>query len=191
MATIEIADVTTGYTDGDGVFDTLMQAVNSHLKQEYEEGRIKGSDYSTVYLSSMQSVLQQAITFILQKQKAAIEADIAEANILKTTAEIALLEAKKATEQAQILDTVDGNPVIGLVGKQKSLYEKQADGFDRDAEVKALKILVDLYSVAKSSDPDSITDFRWFGTGSSYTDELEAAINNAVVNAGLSQIFTT
>jgi hypothetical protein len=189
MADIPASDITSGYVDGDGVFDLLMTAVGSHLKQEYEEGRIKGSDYANVYLGSMQSVLQQAILFLLQRQKADKEAELTDKQIEKTDAEICLLEAKCATEQAQIVDTVNGVPVVGLVGKQKNLYQKQADGFDRDAEQKALKLLVDMYSVAKSADPDNAVTMDWFATGSSVYDDFRLAVSAAVENAGLPQIY--
>ena len=211
---IEVADLTTGYVDGDGVFDIMMEAVNSHLKLQYEEGRITGSDYAKLYLGGLQTTLQQAITFLLTKDKAEKEAELArqqiaesearviredalaaakiavdEASVEKINAEICLLNAKCKTEKAQIADTIDGITVAGLVGKQKNLYQKQADGFDRDAEQKALKLIVDLYSVNKSADPDAVVDMHWFTTGSSTYDDLHEAINNAVVNAGLSQIY--
>ena len=38
-------------TDTGGVFDALMQAVEKRLEQEFDKGRIKGTDYSKVYLS--------------------------------------------------------------------------------------------------------------------------------------------
>lgn len=52
---------------GTGVFDKLMEAVNAHLSLQFFEGRIKGPDYATVYLGSMQTAMTQAIAFVLQK----------------------------------------------------------------------------------------------------------------------------
>lgn len=72
----------------------------------------------------------------------------------KLIAEKDLLAHKAFTEAAQINDTVNGAPVEGVIGKQKALYQKQADGFDRDAEQKLAKIYVDTWSVRKSTDPD-------------------------------------
>lgn len=70
----------------------------------------------------------------------------------KLDSEKSLLDQKVFTEQAQILDMVDDNTVVGIVGAQKSLYDKQKDGFDRDAEQKAAKILVDSWNIRKSMD---------------------------------------
>lgn len=189
MADIPASDITSGYVDGNGVFDLLMTAMGSHLQREYEEGRIKGSDYATVYLGSMQTVLQQAILFLLGRQKADKEAELTDKEIEKIDAEICLLTAKCKTEQANILDTVDGLAVAGLVGKQKALYQKQADGFDRDAEVKALKVMTDMYSIAKSADPDGVINPDWFTTGSTVYDQFRQAVSDAVENAGLTQVY--
>lgn len=73
---------------------------------------------------------------------------------LKVDAETALLAEKQATEYAQTHDTalVGGLPVAGIVGAQTVLYERQADGFLRDAEQKLTKIITDQWSVQRSTD---------------------------------------
>jgi len=73
----------------------------------------------------------------------------------KVLSEVALLDQKKLTEEAAIVDRVTGatEDVAGTIGKQKTLYTSQADGFDRDAEQKAAKLFADIYSVRKSTDP--------------------------------------
>lgn len=74
----------------------------------------------------------------------------------KTTGEIALLAQKTATEKAQIQAIgVDDNSVIG---KQKKLYQAQTDGFARDAEQKAAKLLVDTWSARRMSDEGTVAD---------------------------------
>jgi hypothetical protein len=57
---------------------------------------------------------------------------------------------KVATEKAQILGLgVDEDSVIG---KQKRLYQAQTDGFRRDAEQKAAKLYVDVWSAQRMTD---------------------------------------
>jgi len=161
MALIEVSDIVN--TDlNSGVFDELMDAIESRLQEQYEKGRIKGTEYATVYLGAMQSALAQSVQFVLGKQTADKQAELLDkqasvtgAQLTKTQAEIDLLNQKKFTEEAQIKDLVDGSSVEGLVGKQKELYTRQADGFLRDAEQKAAKVFSDLWSVARSSDPDA------------------------------------
>lgn len=65
-----------------GVFDHLMESMKAHLDIEYDKGRIKGSEYAQVYLGSLQSVLQTAVTFLLTKDKADQEAKLIAAQIL-------------------------------------------------------------------------------------------------------------
>jgi hypothetical protein len=208
MADIKLEDFTSGYTDGSGVFDVLMTAISSRLQEQYELDRLKGSDYATAYLGAMQYAMSQGLQFLLGEQQADKQADLLqqqidaskaqviredalaevnirllEAQILKTHAETALLIAKKNTEDAQIVDAVNGSDVVGLVGKQKNLYQKQADGFDRDAEQKALKLMVDLWSVGMTADPDGIRKPRWIVAEDAFNNYLEDAFQKAVNNA--------
>jgi hypothetical protein len=92
----------------------------------------------------------------------------------KTLAENALLAQKTATELAQtsnvipttiginstaaertIFDKITPLNSVGVVGRQCALFAKQTDGFDRDAEQKLAKIMVDTWSVRASTDAGS------------------------------------
>lgn len=240
MTTLAISDLTQATLDGTGLFDTLMRANKAHLEAEFAKGRIKGPEYATVYLGSLQTVLGTALSFLLQKDKAGLEAEllsqqialatvevqkanaelaILQASLAKTTAEVAQLTAqtalatsqkaqveqqtanlvleavnipkqgavldaqhckltaeydltvqttqktvqettlllqKIATEKAQTIATgVDADSVLG---KQKGLYQAQSDGFKRDAEQKAAKILVDTWNVRRTTDDATVAD---------------------------------
>lgn len=270
MAAISITDLTTKETDGTGVFDDLMTTVQVRLEQEYDKNRIQGSDYSKLYLGAITAVLQQSISFLLQKQAADKQADLITAQILnealkgtlltaqinktdaekllidqnllnaviegdnltkqglqivaqtslvaaqelklagvdtllitaqtaktdaeellvdanklktnqetllltqntanalltasvipkqgnKLDSEVALLSQKTDTEKAQIIDTINALPVLGVVGKQKDLFTAQKEGFARDAEQKLSKIITDAWSVRSSVDPNTMT----------------------------------
>jgi hypothetical protein len=256
-----VADLTGAALDGSGVFDVLMRANKVHLESEFTKNRLKGSEYATVYLGSLQSVMTTALTFLLQKQKNALEAQLIEqqillakvevtkaeasllqieaqtalvdqqrlnaiaelaiiqANALKVPAEIALINAqtgkivderamlvaqiakvnrdtingaieatvitaqklkvdaeiillgksgtksdqetalllhKVATEVAQI--SASGVEANSVIGKQKILYTAQADGFARDAEQKAAKLMADTWSVRRTTDEGTQAD---------------------------------
>ena len=207
MATIQpvvLSDLTTASIGGAGVFDVLMRSHKAHLEQEFKLGRIKGPEYATVYLGSLQEVLKSAITFLLQKDKAALEAELiraqvslAEVQAAKVQAEIALvnqqtanamaehavlvaqecklraeydvlmaslqktleerelLKWKAITEKAQTTSMgVDDNSTIG---KQKLLYAAQTEGYKRDAEQKAAKVVVDAWGIQRSTDSTTST----------------------------------
>lgn len=237
MADILITDLTQGVVTGTGVFDQLMRTVKAHLNEEYQAGRIKGTDFSTVYLGALTTILEQANQFLLSKQEASLKATllekqilladkeiekataqialvqqqtenalaeleiiqnnaskvVAEVNLLtsqkakvdqdvlnavteganlvkqgclldaqydytmenklKSSAETTLLAQKLVTERAQTISSgVDADSVIG---RQKTLYQAQANGFQRDAEQKAAQIMVQSYIARVAADPNA------------------------------------
>jgi hypothetical protein len=293
---IVLEDLTTGDVAGSGVFDKLMQVTRAHLDVEFDKNRIRGPEYSQVYLGQLTQVMSASLQFLLQKDKVALESALIEqqmevakqqaanlvlegqnlllqgqllaaqkqnldverdltiakaeqtrqqtqnliaekANVLlqapiltqqklnlinentrtteqtkqitqqtknlvnqdlqeiektklvviqaanavlegkvmvatecklraeydvlletktKTAQETALLGQKVATERAQTVGGgVDADSVIG---KQKTLYQAQADGFKRDAEQKAAKLLVDSWNVRRTTDSGTVAD---------------------------------
>ena len=125
ITTPVIADLTEATLEGSGVFDILMRANKAHLEAEYKQNRLKGPEYSTVYLGSLQAVMQTGLAFLLQKDKVALDAllieqqvllaqvevlkanvqlQILQASLLKIPAELALLEAQTAQAEQQTLN---------------------------------------------------------------------------------------
>lgn len=104
---------------------------------------------------------------------------IATSQIDKATSEKALLDQKKFTEEAQILDTVNAVAVAGLVGKQKELYTNQAEGFIRQAEQKAMKAFTDIWTIARSTD-DTVPAPNHIDQGS-----MDALMEKVVAGIGM------
>lgn len=98
---ITIDDLTLATLDGTGVFDVLMRANKAHLEAEYSKNRIKGSEYATVYLGSLEAVLNSALQFLLQKDKIALEAQLIEQQILLAQVEVIKANAQVLQTQAQ------------------------------------------------------------------------------------------
>lgn len=273
MSEITTSDLTEAKTGGVGVFDKLMASASLHIREEFTKSRIKGTDYSKVYLGGMQAVLAQATSFLLQKEQAGLQADLLKeqialaqqehekgvielellskqvlklsndivltqsqidlvnAQVINTKAELpkinaeviiaertadnlsltgtqiratvtkinadtlrvnedtanavltgnviseqkgkvstetTLLKQKVITEQAQTSDEVQSLDITtgafsakvvngGTSKKQQDLYTKQKDGFDRDAEQKLAKMMIDHRNVVASitTNPDS------------------------------------
>lgn len=245
--------ITDGCVDGEGIFDQMMRSIKAHLLEEYTSQRIRGAEYTQVYLGAMQAAMQQSLQWELSAQNSANQAEqieaqtsqinkqteLTEEQIALTSAQTELvkeqentqieqtqlvdqqgtnagLEAdnipkqgsnidantaltesqdentrsqtllvqeqttnatktglvldeqkdkthneadtigqKYKTEQAQINDSVDGNAVAGIIGKQKSLYSAQTDGYARDAEQKATKITMDAWSVLRTTNDET------------------------------------
>ena len=194
MADITLKDLTQVSLNGNGVFDKLMAASNAHLGDQYDKNRIKGTDYANVYLGVMSAVLAQSVQFLLQEQTADKQADLLaqqilnaqkegallDAQIAKINAEIALLGQKLITESAQTEDVIDGIPVVGILGKQKELYEQQKKGFKRDSEQKAAKMYLDSVAVRASNG----LPVEWANAGlhdadvKAMLDIMKAGVNN-------------
>lgn len=161
--TVPITALTEATISGNGAFDVLMRAAKAHLDQELNSGRIRGPEYSTVYLGLVQSVLQTSLAFVLASEKAAREVALLDQQRLQVVAETkksesekGLLDQKRITELAQVSGNgVDDNSVIG---RQKQLYGAQTDGFKRDAEQKAAKVFADTWSVRRTTDEGTVAD---------------------------------
>lgn len=174
MANITIAEVTDGIVAGTGAFDVMQKAVLAHVVAEYQSGRITGKEYATVYLGALQSSLASAVQFVLGKQAADKEAE-------KSAAEILLLNQKAATEEAQTLETTTygstPGSVAGVILKQKNLILNQTEGFIRDAEQKAAKILMDSYAIRRSTDSAEVPPTKADNADiNQFIDELAAGL---------------
>lgn len=173
IAPISNADLTTKVVNGTGIFDELMTAAHAHLDQEWGKQRITGTQYAEVYLGQMTAVLQQSVAFLVQRDAIYLNNLLTQAQIDKANKELALLDKqielieaqiasqvannaliaqKVKTEKAQIQDIVDGEAVVGVTGAQTALYKQQKEGFIRDAEQKALKIISDTWITRKTVD---------------------------------------
>ena len=79
ILTTDLTDATTvasGVSNGTGIFDKLMNSTVLYLDDQYNTGRIKGTDYANVLLGSIQAVLQQSVHLLLQKDKVTAEIDL-------------------------------------------------------------------------------------------------------------------
>ena len=108
-----LADLTDTTLEGSGVFDVLMRANKAHLESEFNKNRIKGPEYSSVYLGSLTQVLSTALQFLSIKDKNALEAQLleqqillAQQEVLKATATVAQIIAQTALVTQQKLNAV-------------------------------------------------------------------------------------
>lgn len=136
MADILNTDLTQGTIAGTGVFDHLMRAVKAHLDVEYTSNRIKGNEYSQVYLGAITTVLEQAASFLLAREKVNLEASLLEKQILladkeieKATAQIALVQQQTENALAE-LEIIQNN--ASKVTAEVALLTSQKNKVDQD-----------------------------------------------------------
>ncbi len=128
MTAIVINELTNSTTanDGSGFFDVLINAVELHVVDQYEQGRITGEDYAKVYLGSLQHSLTEAVKLILADQQAD--------NLISRNAEQLAATIRSDAESAQKI----------------ALMAAQTLGFKTDAKQKLLKQMLDGYAATLS-----------------------------------------
>lgn len=126
---ITLEDLTTSALEGTGVFDELMKTVKLHIHEEWSEGRIKGADYASVYLGSIQAVLTQSVEFLLREKlvEAQIDGALAD-NALKAyeLSDMLPLQKEKIEEEIDLLQSQDSELLLNGV-KDRLLKDKEIE----------------------------------------------------------------
>lgn len=114
MTDIVLADLTnaTNTTDGTGIFDVLTQAVERHIDRQFDQGRITGTDYATVYLGALQSVLAESMKFVLSEQEAGLKGDAIRSQI-EDARNKSEAELEKQWGYAVTRDGTTGDNILG------------------------------------------------------------------------------
>jgi hypothetical protein len=99
---IPLSSLTVETLEGTGVFDVLMRANRAHLENEFQKNRIKGPEYATVYLGSLESVMRTSMEFLLQREKVALEAELMAQQVLIAKAEVEKANAMVLVAQAEV-----------------------------------------------------------------------------------------
>ena len=263
LTNMPVEKLTEAKLNGTGVFDVLMRATKAHLEEEFSKNRIKGGEYSQVYLGSLTVVMEQSLKFLLDKDKSFLETALIDAQVRLADAQVRLVEKqilkedqeaelraaqvaklnretlfidaqethlgaqtgkveqdtanaviegqnlllqqsllnaqinlttaqktstdaqsalviqKTITEKAQtIAANVDEDSVIG---KQKNLYQAQTNGFLRDAEQRAAKLMADTWMARRTTDEGTVAD----GTNKLNDVTIGAAITKLLQGVGV------
>ena len=177
---IQLTDLTNGSTkreagtqpvwEGTAIFDVLMKAVNENINIQFEQNRITGSDYATVYLGAIETCIKEATNLLLQKAVADKEIEVKQAQILQIqasilntqedtklkTAQIATEQEEKKLKAAQALafplqsakDLDYKQAQINVAIEEKRLKSAQVDAYPlqsaKDLELKTAQINVAL-----------------------------------------------
>ena len=141
-----------------GAMQTVMQqSIAFLLAKEKAEKDTALVEEETLFVTQQKAnAVINGTVLTAQKCKLDAEFDLIQDQELKVVAETALLTQKKVTEQAQTSSTAIDT--ASVIGKQISLYAAQTDGFTRDAEQKAAKIMVDTWNVRRTTDETTDAD---------------------------------
>ena len=77
----EVDGLNTYTWEGTAIFDVLVRMVNENLKIQYDEGRIKATDYAQAYIGGLQTCLTESMKYIMQKDNLIKDEELKQANI--------------------------------------------------------------------------------------------------------------
>ena len=121
---INSVDANNVHWDGDGILDKMLKVINSNIKIQYDEGRLKGVEYADVYLGAMQTALTESIKFLLNK-------DVIEKQVEG-------MDVKIAIDEVQLAENSEKWAI------QKNVLENQLDMSNIDVAYKERSLLKDL-----------------------------------------------
>ncbi len=163
-----------------GSMNLAMQTGLGFLLQKRKndiEAQLLTAQLALVTQQGLNAVIEGEV-LTAQKCKLQAEFDLTQAQTRKSEQEILLLAQKVATERAQI--TALGVDEDSVIGKQKALYGAQTDGFKRDAEQKAAKMMIDSWSVRRTTDEATVAD----GTNMLNDVTVGRAVNKVLSGVG-------
>lgn len=127
---LDVAELTTKELDGTGVFDVLMSTTALHIQKEYEQGRIRGPEYSQVYLGGLQSTLAASIDYLTRSKTLGIEIENQQKQGLLTDAQIELIKAQanQVTTEVEVklpaeVANIQASTALTEVNKDKAREE--------------------------------------------------------------------
>lgn len=149
--------VTKQITKVDSEIELVDAQVATQAKQLLVMDQAIANAQKDLEVKDANLVYQAAQTAMVTQQtvNAVSQDDQIKKQTLKLQSEIEVLEQRKISELAQVSDTVNGQPVGGVIGKQLNLYQNQADGYIRDAEQKVAKIMNDTFLTRVTTDYDN------------------------------------
>jgi hypothetical protein len=150
MADINVDDITN--SGGTGVFDKLMESINSQIETQYLNNRITGADYANVYLGSVQAALSQSIQFTLQEQLTEAQVDgVLADNVLKAK-QLELAAKDLEIKTYELANTLPAQ--LAKLQKDTDVTERQM--LEAEATGTKQRILLDTEEEAKQYEVDNI-----------------------------------
>ena len=101
---ISNSDLTTTTLDGTGTFDVLMRGFKAHLKEEYNQSRITGAEYTKAYTALVESAMAQGVQFLLGKDASFWQAMSAQIQAITAKLQLETARVRHTTAQLEALN---------------------------------------------------------------------------------------
>ena len=114
--------LTDGSIEGSGAFDALMRGFKAHLKEEYDNNRITGGDYTKAYVELTAAAMAQASQFVLGAEQTFWQAITGQMQGIAARASIEVEKAKvlSARLEANNLKAAYALAVVKLATEEKN-----------------------------------------------------------------------
>ena len=151
----EVDGLNTYTWQGSAVFDVLVRMVNENLKIQYDEGRIKATDYAGAYIEGLQTCIVESMKYIMQKDNVNKDTDLKQANIALINQQIANLLKDAGLKEANIaLVTQQKTSLIkdeAVKDANIALLDRQKEGFDDNKHQKLFEAQMNAWALMFSS----------------------------------------
>ena len=104
VARIANSELTTTTLDGTGTFDVLMRGFKAHLKEEYNQSRITGAEYTKAYTALVESAMAQGVQFLLGKDASFWQAMSAQIQAITAKLQLETARVRHTTAQLEALN---------------------------------------------------------------------------------------
>ena len=101
---ISNSELTTTTLDGTGTFDVLMRGFKAHLKEEYNQSRITGAEYTKAYTALVESAMAQGVQFLLGKDASFWQAMSAQIQAITAKLQLETARVRHTTAQLEALN---------------------------------------------------------------------------------------
>ena len=98
------SELTTTTLDGTGTFDVLMRGFKTHLKEEYNQSRITGAEYTKAYTALVESAMAQGVQFLLGKDASFWQAMSAQIQAITAKLQLETARVRHTTAQLEALN---------------------------------------------------------------------------------------
>lgn len=97
-------DLTSGTLEGAGTFDALMRGFKVHLKEEYNQSRITGAEYTKAYTALVESAMGQGVQYLLGRDASFWQGVSAQIQAITAKLQLETARVRHATAQLEALN---------------------------------------------------------------------------------------
>lgn len=97
-------ELTSGTLEGSGTFDALMRGFKVHLKEEYNQSRITGAEYTKAYTALVESAMAQGVQYLLGRDASFWQGISAQIQAITAKLQLETARVRHATAQLEALN---------------------------------------------------------------------------------------